>query len=239
MLVALGTIAQINPVWLIGPYQPGSISSGAAPDWYMGFLDGALRIMPAWELTVAGHPLALGVLIPGLVLPGLFFSALALYPIVDRRIAVGRPPRGLLPPKPADPANRVAAGVAGITFYGLLWGAAANDQIAYHLQVPLYSVTWIFRVLVLAGPALAFSLTRVICHALADQRRDEELHGRETGRIVMNARGGYDEILEPAHPATPPSTDPASFPGCAHAQLRPRLARQNVKGGPLSWTRRP
>ena len=77
------------------------------------------------------------------------------------------------------------------------------------------------------------------CHALAGQRRDEELHGRETGRIVMNARGGYDEILEPAHPATPPSTDPASIPGCAHAQLRPRLARQNVKGGPLSWTRRP
>ena len=26
----------------------GSISSGAVPDWYMGFLDGQLRIMPAW-----------------------------------------------------------------------------------------------------------------------------------------------------------------------------------------------
>src|SRR5205085_3888896 len=72
-LVLLGTIAQINPVWLIGPYQPGSISSGAAPDWYMGFLDGALRLMPAWELPVAGHPLSLGVAIPGLVVPALFF----------------------------------------------------------------------------------------------------------------------------------------------------------------------
>ena len=47
VLVALGAVAQINPVWLYGPYQPGSISSGAVPDWYMGFLDGALRIMPA------------------------------------------------------------------------------------------------------------------------------------------------------------------------------------------------
>ena len=136
VLVALGTIAQINPVWLIGPYQPGSISSGAAPDWYMGFLDGALRIMPAWELTVAGHPLALSVLIPGLVVPALFFTALALYPVADPWIAGGRPLRGLLPPTPADPANRTAAGVAGITFYGLLWAAAANDQIAYHLQIP-------------------------------------------------------------------------------------------------------
>ena len=199
--VLLGTIAQINPVWLIGPYQPGSISAGAAPDWYMGFLDGALRIMPAWELSISGHPLALGVLIAGLVVPALFFTCLAVYPMVDRRIVGGRAPHGLLPPEPADPANRTAAGVAGITFYGLLWAAAANDQIAYHLQIPLYTVTWGFRVLVLAGPALAFSLTRVICHELAGQRRDEELHGRETGRIVMDPQGGYTEVREPVRPA--------------------------------------
>jgi ubiquinol-cytochrome c reductase cytochrome b subunit len=234
VLVLLGAIAQINPVWLIGPYQPGSISAGAVPDWYMGFLDGRLRIMPAWELTVAGHPLALGVLIPGLVLPGLFFTALALYPIADRRITGGRPPRGprrgrpvtLLPPTPADPANRTAAGVAGVTLYGLLWAAAANDEIACHLQIPLYTVTWIFRVLVLTGPALAFLFTRVICHALADRRRDEERHGRETGRIVRNPQGGYDEIREPAHRAAPPTADP---PGRA-------AAGQLAEGGPMPWT---
>jgi len=228
VLVLLGAIAQINPVWLIGPYQPGSITSGAVPDWYMGFLDGALRLMPAWELTVAGHPLALGVLIAGLVPPGVFFTALALYPIADRRITGGRPPRGLLPPRPADPANRTAAGVAGVTLYGLLWAAAANDQIAYQLQIPLYTVTWIFRVLVLAGPTLAFLLTRVICHALADQRHGEELHGRETGRIVRNPQGGYDEIREPAHPPAPPAGNP---PG-------PAAALQILEGGPMSWTGR-
>ena len=218
-LVLLGTIAQINPVWLIGPFQPGSISSGAVPDWYMWFLDGPLRLMPAWELSVAGHPVALGVLIAGLVVPGLFFTGLALYPAADRWITGGRPPRGppppLLPPKPADLANRTATGVAGLTFYGLLVAAAANDQIAYHLHLDLYTVTWIFRVLVLAGPVLAFLLTRMICHALADRRRDEELHGRETGRIVMNPQGGYTEIREPARRAAPPRAiphEPATTP---------------------------
>ncbi len=211
VLVLLGTVAQINPVWLIGPYQPGSISSGAAPDWYMGFLDGALRIMPAWELSVAGHPLALGVLLPGLVVPALFFTALAFYPFADRWILGGRPPRGLLPSKPADPVNRTAAGVAGVAFYGLLWAASANDQIAYHLHLDLYTVTWTFRVLVLAGPALAVLLTRVIGHGLADRRRDQERHGRETGRIAMNPQGGYAEIREPARrvagtPIPPPVT---------------------------------
>jgi ubiquinol-cytochrome c reductase cytochrome b subunit len=221
VLVLLGAIAQINPVWLIGPYQPGSITSGAVPDWYMGFLDGALRLMPAWQLPAAGHPLALGVLIPGLVVPALFFTGLALYPLADRRIAGGRPARGLLPPTPADPANRTAAGVAGLTFYGLLWAAAANDQIAYHLQIPLYTVTWIFRVLVLAGPALAFGLTRALCHALAGQRRDEDLHGRETGRIVRNPHGGYDEIREAADRAAPPGADPPG-PATAAAGTVPR-----------------
>jgi ubiquinol-cytochrome c reductase cytochrome b subunit len=209
VLVLLGTFAQINPVWLIGPYEAGSISSGAAPDWYMGFIDGALRIMPAWELPVAGHPLSLDVAIPGLVMPALFFTGLALYPMADRWIIGERPPRGLLPPKPADPANRIAAGAAGVTFYGLLWAASANDQIAYHLHLDLYTVTWSFRVLVLAGPPLAFLVTRLTCHALAGQRRDEELHGRETGRIVMNARGGYSEIREPARRPSPPSAGPA------------------------------
>ncbi|HEV3293884.1 MAG TPA: ubiquinol-cytochrome c reductase cytochrome b subunit, partial [Streptosporangiaceae bacterium] len=125
-----------------------------------------------------------------------------------------RPPRGLLPPRPADPANRIAAGAAGVTFYGLLWAASANDQLAYHLHLDLYTVTWTFRVLVLAGPALAFLLTRAICHALAGQRREEQLHGRETGRIVRNPQGGYDEIREPAHRAAPPGADP---PGPATA----------------------
>ena len=206
VLVALGAAAQINPVWLYGPYQPGSISSGAVPDWYMGFLDGALRIMPAWELSIGGHPLSLDVLIPAVVVPGLFFTLVAAYPLLDGWICGGRPPRSPrrsrqvapLPPRAADPAERVAVGAAGITLYGLLWAAAANDEIAYHLQVSLYTVTWVFRILVLAGPVLAFALARMLCHAVQARRRDEADHGIETGRIVMTPEGGFAEIREQA-----------------------------------------
>ena len=116
VLVLLGTIAQINPVWLVGPYQPGSISSGAVPDWYMGFLDGPLRIMPAWELSIGGHPLALGVLIPGLVVPALFFTCPGPLPAggpADHRRAAGargccrpRQPTWRTAPRPAWPASR-------------------------------------------------------------------------------------------------------------------------------------
>ncbi len=189
VLVALGAVAQINPVWLFGPYQPGSISAGSVPDWYMGFLDGALRVMPSWELSFGGHPLSLDVLIPAVIVPGLFFTLVAAYPLLDGWIAGGRPPRGLLPPRPADPANRIGVGVAGITLYGLLWAAAANDEIAYHLQVSLYTVTWVFRVLVLTGPVLAFALTRMICHVV-EARRQRRGRARHRDRPDRDDPGG-------------------------------------------------
>ena len=50
VLAALGGLAQINPVWLWGPYEPASQTSGAQPDWYMGFLEGALRLFPPIEI---------------------------------------------------------------------------------------------------------------------------------------------------------------------------------------------
>jgi ubiquinol-cytochrome c reductase cytochrome b subunit len=207
VLALLGTLAQINPIWLSGPYQPGSISAGAAPDWYMGFLDGALRIMPAWELDVAGHPLTLGVLVPALIIPGAFFTFLAAYPLLESRLTGDRDMHHFLD-RPRDAATRTAVGAAGITFYGLLWAASSNDQIAYQIHLDLYAVTWFFRVAVLAGPPLAYTLTQRICLGLTRREREETNHGHETGRIVMSADGGYSEITEPVPPVR--EDDPGS-----------------------------
>lgn len=72
MLIILGFGFQIAPIWLYGPATPTQISAGSVPDWYMGFLDGALRIMPGWELTLGDYTLSLAVLVPTLVIPGSF-----------------------------------------------------------------------------------------------------------------------------------------------------------------------
>ena len=72
VLAALGGLAQINPVWLYGPYDPAQASAataGSQPDWYVGWLDGALRIMPGWEIRAFGHTIA-NPFFPGAVLPG-------------------------------------------------------------------------------------------------------------------------------------------------------------------------
>jgi ubiquinol-cytochrome c reductase cytochrome b subunit len=206
VLAVLGTLAQINPIWLLGPYRPGAITAGAVPDWYMGFMDGALRIMPAWQIEVAGHPLVLAVLVPALIVPGAFFTLLAAYPLIERRLTGDQGLDHLLD-RPRDAATRAAIGAAGITFYGLLWAAAANDQIAHQFRLDLYAVTWFFRIAVLAGPLLAYTVTQRICLGLTGREREEAEHGRSTGRIMMSPEGGYREITEPMPRALEHSLD--------------------------------
>jgi ubiquinol-cytochrome c reductase cytochrome b subunit len=225
VLALFGTIAQVSPVWLYGPYQPGSISAGAAPDWYMGFLDGALRIMPAWEVDVAGHPLVLAVLVPALLVPGAFFTLLAAYPLLDRRLTGDQGLQHALD-RPRDATTRTGVGAAGITFYGVLWAAAANDQIAHHLDLDLYAVTWFFRIAVLAGPPLAYALTQRICLGLTRRERDEAEHGRPTGRIAITPDGGFSEITEPVRPVR--EEDPGPNPSMAAGRRqRARTARRH------------
>ena len=36
------------------PTRPSDVSAGSQPDFYMGFLEGALRLMPAWEINLFG-----------------------------------------------------------------------------------------------------------------------------------------------------------------------------------------
>ena len=61
----LAAVATINPIWQYGPYDPTPVSAGSQPDWYMGFTDGALRLMPGQpELHAFGYTLSLNVFIP-------------------------------------------------------------------------------------------------------------------------------------------------------------------------------
>ncbi|MEV0228381.1 cytochrome b N-terminal domain-containing protein [Nonomuraea sp. NPDC050786] len=216
MLIILGFGFQIAPIWLYGPAKPTQISAGSVPDWYMGFLDGALRIMPGWELTVGDYTLSLAVLVPTLVIPGIFFTALAAYPTAERLIlsrrrrrdALGRPksrsrmaretPAHDLLDRPRETPVKTAIAAAGVTFYGLLWAAAANDQIAHHFQLTVEPVTIFFRFAVVIGPVIAFAGTRWICLALQQADQHVAEHGVETGIITRSPDGGFHEQLAPA-----------------------------------------
>jgi ubiquinol-cytochrome c reductase cytochrome b subunit len=195
-IALLATFFQINPIWLFGPYDPGNISAGSQPDWYMGWLEGSLRIMPAWEIDAFGYSIPMSVLIPALVVPGLIFTALAVYPFLERW-ATGDYQLHHQLDRPRDAPARVGFGMAGVTFYGLLWFAGGNDILAKTFHIPLFGTTWFFRIAVILGPIIAFEASRRI--ALGLQRRDQStlVHGEETGRIVRQPSGAYDEIERP------------------------------------------
>ncbi|MCZ4119967.1 cytochrome bc1 complex cytochrome b subunit [Streptomyces sp. H39-S7] len=213
VLVLLGAFAQINPVWLLGPYRPGEITAGAVPDWYMGFLDGAVRLMPGWEFEVAGRTLTVAVLVPALIIPGAFFTFLAAYPLIERRLTGDREPHHELD-RPRDAATRTGVGAGALAFYGLLWAAAANDQIAVRFHLSVNDVTDFLRAAVLAGPVFAFVLTRWFCLGLLERASHEAAHGRETGRIVRTPEGGYIEITEPVRDGRrPASLEPSGSSG--------------------------
>jgi ubiquinol-cytochrome c reductase cytochrome b subunit len=195
-LVLLATFAQINPVWLYGPYTPVAISSASQPDFYMGLLEGSLRIMPAWEVSFLGHTLTLSVLIPFAVPLTVILGGAAIWPFFEQW-ATGDKSSHHVNDRPRNAPVRTATGVAAMTFYGVLWIEGANDVIADKLQIPLYTITWIARVMVFAGPALAFAVTRRICLGL--QRKDNELleHGLETGIVKQLPSGEFTETRRP------------------------------------------
>jgi len=196
VLALLATFAQINPVWEVGPYTPTAISAGSQPDFYMGFLEGSLRMFPSWTWDIGGHTIAWDVLIPALVVPGLIFTALGIWPFLESW-ATGDKSYHHVNQRPRNAPTRTAIGMAGITIYGILWLEGANDLIADHFQIPLYTTTEIARWAIFIGPVIAFWATRRICFGL--QRRDASMlsHGVETGIIQQLPNGAFVELERP------------------------------------------
>jgi len=189
----LAALVQINPVWLYGPYNPAQVSAGSQPDFYVGWLEGSLRIMPNVETDVFGHTISWNVLIPAVVLPGVLFTAMALYPFLERWATRDTESHNICD-RPRNRPGRTALGVSVLAALAVLLLAGGNDLIAVHFHISLYATTWIFRVAFFVLPAIAFYVTRRICLGL--QRRDvhSAQHGYETGRIVMLPNGEFIEV---------------------------------------------
>ncbi len=188
----MGGLFTINPVWKFGPYDPSQVTAGSQPDWYMGWPDGALRIMPNWETHLWGFTLSWNVFLPIIVLPGVVFTAVLLLPFLEAWITGDKREHHLLQ-RPRNAPSRTALLVALMTFYGILWEASGNDLIATHFHLNLNYITYFNRIMVFVGPVLAFIITRRWCISLQRADRDRLLHGYESGIIMRSPEGAYAE----------------------------------------------
>ena len=197
VIALLGGLAQINPIWQFGPYDASKISYAVQPDWYMGFLDGALRIWPAWEWTGFGHTIPLEVFLPAAVLPGIVFGICFAWPTIERLYTKDSAAHNLLD-RPRDRPKRTAFGAAFFAFLAMLFIASSTDVLANFFHVSLNTVLWAMRILVIVVPLIVYPITVAICKEL--QQVDNGGKRKRANVVTRTADGAYLAVPAPERP---------------------------------------
>ena len=164
VLCALGGLAQINPVWLYGPFHPEAVSTAAQPDWYLGWIEGALRVFPAWEVRAFGKTIA-NPFFPSVLMPGITFLLLYAWPFIEARVTKDYAEHHLLD-RPRNRPVRTAIGTGVITFYIVLTLAGAQDVFSQQLDLSITAVVLGLRVLLVVVPLGVALLTYKLCKDL-------------------------------------------------------------------------
>ncbi len=243
VLALISALVQINPIWAYGPYDPSPVTAGSQPDWYMGFADGALRLLPGFlEFTVFGFTVSMNIFPGALLLLPLVYILLGIYPFVEHWVTGDTREHHLLD-RPRNMPVRTAIGMAAITAYSILLFASGNDIMAIKLGMSINDLTWFFRIGFFVLPPIVFWVTKRICLSLQRRDRDTILHGRETGTVIRTPDGRFferhDTELTPEHwilvqheaftPLQPPGpvvdANGVARPGARKERRRARLSR--------------
>ncbi len=201
-LALVGGLVQINPIWGYGPFRPADVSSPAQPDWYVGWLDGSLRIFPAFEPTVLGFTLP-DPFIPGVLIPGLIMTVVALWPFLEARLTHQDRREHNLLQMPWEAPIRAATGAAVVAYFVVLTLAGGNDVLSVLVKVPLETLTWIFRFAVIAVPVLTWLAVYALLREIGRRRRlgpdpvpEQAIvtSGRSGHALRRTASGGFEEV---------------------------------------------
>ena len=192
----LGAFAQINPIWQFGPYDASRISYAVQPDWYMGFLDGALRIFPAWSFHSFGHTIPLEVTIPAVIFPGIIFNLVFAWPALERKFTNDHAMHNLLD-RPINRPKRTAAGASIFALLAVLFVASSTDVIANFFHLSLNTVLWAMRFLTFIVPLITYPITYKICRELQGVSNAGK---RKTANVVTRtAEGEYVATPSPVY----------------------------------------
>jgi ubiquinol-cytochrome c reductase cytochrome b subunit len=165
VLFLLGGLVQINPIWLWGPYHVAEGTNGAQPDWYLGWLIGALRLVPGFDLTIGGYTLVPNPFWGGALFPLVIFFVLALWPWAERKLTHDDGFHNLLE-RPRDNPWRTSLGAAFLTWIFLIFMSGSADRVTVWLGLDYVAQIWAYRVIVWVVPVLVFFAVRRTCREL-------------------------------------------------------------------------
>ena len=193
VLVLMGGLIQINPIWLWGPYHTYLGTNGAQPDWYLGWLIGALRLMPNLEISIGGHTLVPNPFFGGVLFPTVVFALLYALPWIDRRFFT----RDRALPPPARPSARQPAphalAAAVLSAIVVVFAAGSADRLFVVFTYSYEGAIDFFRVAFFVVPVIVYVLTKRICVELARSER-HPLRGWSGSVVRRNPAGGFDVI---------------------------------------------
>jgi ubiquinol-cytochrome c reductase cytochrome b subunit len=172
-LFLLGGLIQINPIWLWGPYDISQATNGAQPDWYLGWLIGALRIVPHFDVVLFNRTVVPNPFWGGALFPLIVMSALLAWPWMERRATGDRRIHNVLQ-RPREAPWRTAIGAAFLTWVVLVFLAGSADRLTVFLGINYDSQIWAYRVLFVVAPIVVLFVTRRICLELQEEERIEE-----------------------------------------------------------------
>jgi ubiquinol-cytochrome c reductase cytochrome b subunit len=191
VLVLMATLFEINPIEQYGPYHPWVVGNPAVPDWYVAFLEGALRLGPSTEWVIFGHPIP-PVFWPGVVLPSLTMVIFFLWPFIDKAVTRDTAAHDVLE-VPTQQPWRVGVGAAFIFEGILLTLAAGDDQTAPALHVRLETLVWVYRVLFLVGPIVVGYLAARSAAGIRARLNESLAYPSPATTLVRNEHGGFEE----------------------------------------------
>jgi ubiquinol-cytochrome c reductase cytochrome b subunit len=179
VLFLLGGLVQINPVWLWGPYHVGDATNGAQPDWYLGWLIGALRLVPSFDVTIGHYTLVPNAFWGGALFPTVVFGVLALWPWLERRVTGDDGFHNLLE-RPRDNPWRTAIGMALLTWIFLVFVSGSADRVNVLFGIDYAQQIWFYRFGVWIVPILVLVVTKRVCEELREGEQVE--HVRRAAR---------------------------------------------------------
>ncbi len=200
LLFLLGGLVQINPIWQWGPFEPWLGTNGAQPDWYLGWLIGALRLMPSFDVTIGHFTLVPNPFWGGVLFPLFVLALLATFPWIERRLTGDRGVHNLAN-RPREAPNRTAFGVALLAWVVLIFLFGSADRIFVLWGLSYDTQLYIFRIGIWVVPLGLFVIVRRICRELQAADQIEEV--REQAEHEAHER--YRALA--AHDTTRAATD--------------------------------
>lgn len=212
VLFLLGGLVQINPIWQWGPFEPWLATNGAQPDWYLGWLIGALRLMPSFDVVVGHYTVIPNPFWGGVAFPLLVLAVLASFPFVEAWLKRDRRVHNVLD-RPRQAPNRTAFGVAFLSWIFLIFVFGAADRLYVLFGVSYETLLSVFRIAIWVVPPILFVLARRLCRELqhadrieAEQERAIREAVREEARTRAEGRSPVAEMPTAVRAGDEPAT---------------------------------